>query len=176
MDWENSQTCQNLKEAFAAEAMASMRYHYYATTARREKMVHLCELLSACEKYELEHAKMWYKRFHTGGETTAANLAAAVSFEGEEQQERYARFARQAREEGYEELAEKFEQAAAIAEENRARFAKWLARVEADAVFTGDAPERWQCSTCGNVMTALAAPEVCPVCDHGRAYYRVIYE
>ena len=44
MNWESSQTFQNLKTAFAAEAMASMRYHYYATTARREKMVHLCAI------------------------------------------------------------------------------------------------------------------------------------
>lgn len=176
MEFKNSQTYQNLQEAFAAEAMASMRYHYYATTARREKMVRLCELFSDCEKYELEHAKMWYKRFHDGAETTAANLAAAEAFEGKEQQERYACYARQAREEGYEDIAAKFEKAAEIAEENHARFAKWLARVEAGTVFTSDAPVRWQCSTCGNVTIARAAPEVCPVCDHGRAYYRIIYE
>ncbi len=176
MNWESSQTFQNLKTAFAAEAMASMRYHYYATTARREKMVHLCELFSACEKYELEHAKMWYKQFHDGGDTTAANLSAAVAFEGESQQELYARFARQAREEGYEDLAVKFEQAADIAAENRGRFEKWLARVTSDRVFVREEPVRWQCSNCGNTIHGKSAPETCPVCEHGRAYYRVIHD
>ena len=175
MDWKSSQTYQNLKEAFAAEAMASMRYHYYATTARREKMVHICELFDACEKYELEHAKMWYKRFYEGDGTTASNLGDVVEFETAEQQ-RYAEFALQARQEGYEEIAEKFEEVARIAAENCARFSKWRTAVEAGTVFTSSEPQHWQCSTCGNVMVTREAPEVCPVCDHGKAYYRVIYE
>lgn len=176
MDWKESRTYQNLQKAFAMEAMASMRYHYYSTTARREKMVHICELFDACEKYELEHAKMWYKRLDEGDGTTKTNLHNAVAFENNEATEAYTNFAKEARMEGYEEIATAFEGVAAIALENKARFEKWSQAVENDAVFTSQEPKRWQCSTCGNVIFATQAPEVCPVCDHGKAYYRVICE
>ena len=56
-----------------------------------------------------EHAKMWFKEFHGIGDT-AENLEDAAAGENYEWTEMYKRMAEEAREEGFEELAAKFEE------------------------------------------------------------------
>ena len=57
------------------------------------------------------HAKMWFAEWHgLGG--TADNLQAAADGENEEWTQMYARMAKEAREEGFEDLAVKFENVA----------------------------------------------------------------
>lgn len=175
MRLSGTQTEKNLAEAFAMEAQSSMKYHYYSTTARREKMVQMSELFADCSKYELEHAKMWYKLL-LGASTTGDNLKQAVKDEHEEQYEKYATFAEEARAEGFDEIANLFESVAKIAGVNEKRFSKLLSNLENGTVFSRKNVCDWMCSTCGNVLHAANAPDVCPVCDHGQAYYRIVPE
>lgn len=135
-------------------------------------MVQICELFADCSKYELEHAKMWYKQLYGSG-STEENLAAAVRDEHAEQHEQYAAFAQTAREEGFDEIAQLFDGVAKIAGANEERFAALLHNVQSDSVFSRDAETEWICSTCGNILRTAHVPEVCPVCDHGQAYYRI---
>ena len=83
----------------------------------------------------------------------------------------YARMAREAREEGFEELAEKFEGVAKVEAAHEARYKKLLESYKADKTFKGDAPLGWKCRNCGYVHMADEAPEICPVCAHPRAYF-----
>lgn len=59
---------------------------------------------------EKEHAKLWYK-YLNGGEVsgTEVNLEDAANGENYEWTDMYARMAKEAREEGFIEIAEKFE-------------------------------------------------------------------
>ena len=74
-------------------------------------------------------------------------------------------------EEGFEELAEKFEGVARVEAAHEARYKKLLESYKADKTFKGDAPLGWKCRNCGYIHMADEAPEVCPVCAHPRAYF-----
>ena len=85
----------------------------------------------------------------------------------------YARMAREAREEGFEEIARKFEMVGAIEKEHEERYRKLLANIDDGIVFSRDGDAIWQCSNCGHIVIGPKAPEVCPVCDHPRATSRL---
>ena len=85
----------------------------------------------------------------------------------------YAEFAKVAREEGFEELAVKFEGVAAIEKTHEERYRKLLSNVRGKKVFSKDGDAIWVCRNCGHVVIGKEAPEICPVCAHPRAYFEV---
>ena len=86
----------------------------------------------------------------------------------------YARMAAEAREEGFDEIADKFEMVGAIEKSHEERFRKLLDNIEKKIVFTRDGDVIWQCSNCGHIVVGKEAPEVCPVCDHPRDYFQIL--
>ncbi len=88
----------------------------------------------------------------------------------------YARMAREAREEGFEEIAQKFEMVGAIEKHHEERYRKLLANIQDRKVFSKDGEAIWQCSNCGHIVIGKQAPEVCPVCDHPQSYFQVLAE
>ena len=107
---------------------------------------------------------------------TASNLEAAAQGENFEWTSMYQDFAGEARAEGYDEIAEKFEQVAAIEKLHETRYLKLHNEVENDVVFKNDDVTVWKCRNCGYVFTGEEAPEVCPVCAHPRAYFERLAE
>jgi rubrerythrin len=85
----------------------------------------------------------------------------------------YARMAKEAREEGFDEIADKFEAVGKIEKEHEARYRKLLDNINKERVFSKDNDVIWQCSNCGHIVIGKKAPEVCPVCDHPQAYFQV---
>mgnify|MGYP002508873391 CR=1 FL=1 len=45
--------------------------------------------------------------------------------------------------------------------------------VENGKVFECGEIKIWKCRNCGHIHVALKAPEVCPVCDHPKAYFEI---
>ena len=86
----------------------------------------------------------------------------------------YDRMAKEAREEGFEEIALKFEMVGAIEKEHEARYRKLLKNIEDKKVFSKDGEAIWQCSNCGHIVIGKNAPEVCPVCNHPQSYFQVL--
>ena len=83
----------------------------------------------------------------------------------------YARMAREAREEGFEELAVKFELVAKVEAAHEKRYLKLLDSYKNDKTFKGDAPLGWKCRNCGYIHEGPEAPDVCPCCNHPKAYF-----
>ena len=104
---------------------------------------------------------------------TASNLEAAAGGENFEWTDMYARMAREAREEGFPEIAEKFEGVAKIEKAHEERYRKLLDNVKNERVFSKDGDVIWQCSNCGHIVIGKKAPDVCPVCDHPQSYFQV---
>ena len=77
----------------------------------------------------------------------------------------YVNFAKTAKEEGFSEIAERFEQIAAIEKRHEARYKKLLENIGKGAPVGGDFQE-WECVNCGNTISAKAAPNKCPVCAY----------
>ena len=117
---------------------------------------------------------MWFKLLEGGSiKSTPENLEAAAAGENFEWTDMYARMAKEAREEGFDEIAEKFEQVGAIEKHHEERYRKLLKNIQDDIVFSRDGDVIWQCANCGHIVIGKKAPEVCPVCDHPQSYFQI---
>ena len=170
---KGSKTEQNLLTAFAGESMARNKYSYYASKAKKEGFVQIANIFEETAANEKEHAKMWFKLLHDGVPSTAENLLDAANGENYEWTDMYATFAKEAREEGFEEIANKFELVAAVEREHEERYRKLLANIEGKLVFSREGDAIWQCLNCGHIMVGKDAPVICPVCDHPQSYFQL---
>ena len=169
---KGTRTEANLLEAFAGESMARNKYTYFASKARKDGYVQIAQLFEDTANNEKEHAKMWFKLLEGGSiHSTAENLLAAAQGENDEWTDMYARMAQEAREEGFEDIAQKFEMVAAIEKTHEERYRRLLANVEGGLVFSRDGDMIWECSNCGHLHIGKKAPEVCPVCAHPQSYF-----
>ena len=174
MNLKGTKTEKNLLEAFAGESMARNKYTYFASKAKKDGYVQISAIFEETAANEKEHAKIWYKYLHDGKVAdTIANLKDAADGENFEWTDMYARMAAEAREEGFDEIAEKFEQVAAIEREHEERYRKLLANIEKGIVFSRDGDCIWQCSNCGHIVIGPVAPDICPVCDHPQAFFQL---
>jgi len=175
MDLKGSKTEQNLLAAFAGESMARNKYTYYASKARKEGYEQIASLFEETAGNEKEHAKLWYKALQPHGEVedTATNLKHAAEGEHYEWTDMYAGFAKVAREEGFNKIAALFEGVAKIEKEHEARYLALLKNVEGGMVFSRDGEQIWKCNVCGHIVIGKKAPEICPVCGHGKPHFEI---
>ncbi len=173
-DLKGTKTEKNLQEAFAGESMARNKYSYYASKAKKDGFVQMAAIFEETANNEKEHAKLWFKYLHGGSvPTTEINLDDAANGENYEWTDMYSRMAKEAREEGFIEIAEKFEGVAAIEKEHEERYRKLLKNLRDKKVFSKDGDAVWQCANCGHIVIGKDAPELCPVCDHPQSYFQV---
>ena len=147
--YAGTKTEKNLQEAFAGESQARNKYTYYASVAKKAGYEQMAALYLETADQEKEHAKMWFKELHGGkvSNDIAENLKDAAAGENFEWTDMYARMAREAREEGFEDLAVKFELVAKVEAAHEKRYNKLLESLQNDKTFKGDAPLGWSAGT-----------------------------
>ena len=151
VDFENSQTKKNLEAAFAGESQATNKYAYYASKAKKEGYEQISAIFTETSGNEKEHAKLWFKYLH-GGEVpdTLTNIKDAA---------------------GFTEIAAKFRMVGEVEKHHEERYLKLAERVEKGEVFAREGVKVWKCRNCGHLHVGAEAPEVCPVCNHPKAYF-----
>ena len=155
MELKGTQTEKNLQAAFAGESQARNKYTYFASKAKKDGYEQIAAIFEETANNEKEHAKMWFKLLEGGAvKSTLENLAAAADGENYEWTDMYTDFAKTAREEGFDDIADKFEAVAAIEKHHEERYRKLLQNINDKKVFT-------------------AAPDICPVCAHPQSYFEV---
>lgn len=173
-DLKGTKTEKNLMEAFAGESQARNKYTIYASKARKMGFEQIANFFEETAANELEHAEIWFKALHSGAvPETKENLAAAADGENQEWTDMYARMSREAKEEGFDELAVKFEQIGEIEKAHEERYRKLLDNIEQGKVFEKDDEVMWQCEKCGHPHFGKVAPEVCPVCGHAQGFFEI---
>ena len=174
MDLKGSKTEANLMAAFAGESQARNKYTYYASKAKKEGYEQIAAIFTETAENEKEHAKMWFKLLHDGSvPDTMTNLKDAAAGENYEWTDMYASFAETAKEEGFTRIAYLFEAVGKIEKEHEERYRKLVQNIEEGKVFEYGDIKVWKCRNCGHIHVALKAPEVCPVCDHPKAYFEL---
>ncbi len=180
---KGTKTEQNLLKSFAGESQARTRYTFFASKAKKEGYEQIAGVFAETADQEKEHAEKFFKYLEGGmleitasypaGKigSTAENLLAAANGEYEEWHDLYAEFAKVADTEGFPEIAETWRRIATVEAEHERRYRVLLGRVVEEKVFERDAPIDWQCRNCGYVHHGKDAPEVCPACQHPKAYY-----
>lgn len=170
--YAGTKTEKNLWEAFAGESQARNKYTYFASVAKKAGYEQIAELFLKTAENEKEHAKLWFKELGELG-TTEQNLLHAAEGENAEWTDMYERMARDAEEEGFTALAAKFRGVAAIEKSHEERYRALLNNVETKQVFEKAGIHVWECRNCGHLVIAASAPEVCPVCNHPKAYFEI---
>ncbi|MEF9925195.1 MAG: rubrerythrin family protein [Eggerthellaceae bacterium] len=174
MELKGSKTESNLQTAFAGESQAHTKYAYYASQAKKDGYVQIQSIFTETSLNEKEHAKLWFKALHGGAvPSTLDNLADAAAGENYEWTDMYAEFAATAREEGFADLAELFDGVAGVEKLHEARYRALIERINNGEVFKRGEVCAWKCGNCGHIHIGTEAPEVCPVCAHGREYFEL---
>jgi rubrerythrin len=184
-----SKTIENLAKAFIGESQARNRYSMFASVARKEGFEQIGEIFQLTADQEKEHASQLYKylaKLKAQGEfekilveaempvaygKTSENLRAAIAGENYEHTTMYPEFADTADAEGYGDIATRMRAIARAEEHHEQRYAKLLKVVESGTAFKRDQPIWWVCRECGYMHYGIEPPELCPSCDHPRAFY-----
>ena len=113
-----------------------------------------------------------FKEFHGIGDTVE-NLIDAAAGEHAEWTDMYNWMADEADAEGFHEIAARMRGVAAIEKEHEERYLRLAAAIKEGKVFREDGIVAWKCRNCGHIHFGTEAPEVCPVCNHPRAFFEV---
>lgn len=185
-DFEHSLTRENLMRAFAGESQARNRYTISAGVCREKGLAVLQGVFLFTADQERVHAKQFYQELAPfAGQTIAVDgtypmdlskdpvalLRAAQHNEFQEFEHDYAHFARTAMEEGFPLVHKLFENIAKVEQVHGERFGRFADLLEKGELFVSKVEEQWMCLHCGYVVTATAAPAVCPVCRHPQGYF-----
>lgn len=169
MNLKGTHTEGNLKKAMQGEALAYIKYQIYASLIG-EISKDMEEKINHIAHNEKEHFKIW-KKFLLEQDyyDNVKNLIDAMTGEIKECEEMYPEFARIAREEGFNDIAEKFEQVGAIECHHSWLFDAFLDRISNKKSEGKD--KGFICLNCGYIHRKKVAPDVCPVCDHPKKYF-----
>ena len=174
MELKGSKTEQNLMTAFAGESQARNKYTFFASQAKKDGYEQIAAIFQETADNEKEHAKLWFKLLNGGAIGSAEeNLKAAAAGENYEWTDMYAEFAKTAKEEGFARIAYLFEEVGKIEKEHEERYLKLLENVKEGKVFEAGEVKIWKCRNCGHIVVGTSAPEVCPVCNHPKAFFEI---
>lgn len=174
MDFQQSKTYQNIMNAYNLEAVVNTRYLLYADQARLENYIEIATVFEVTARNEKEHARIWLRHLNNSVlPNTEENLASCIAYENEVGNTVYREYARVAREEGYNDIAALFNGIANIELNHGLRFQTLHENLIRGELFCKPEETLWICMQCGNIMSGLCAPEVCPVCGFPQGYYRV---
>lgn len=173
MELQGSKTQANLMAAFAGESQARNKYTYFAAKARQDGYEQIGELFERTADNEKAHAEIWFKLLDGGIGETKDNLSTAAEGEHYEWSDMYPAFAETARQEGFDDIAARFEMVAKIEKEHEERFKKLLQNVNDSLVFSKDGEAVWICRNCGHVVVGKQVPLVCPVCSYAQSYFEL---
>ncbi|MEN8759830.1 MAG: rubrerythrin, partial [Desulfobacterales bacterium] len=137
---------------------------------------------------ELEHAKVFFRQLEGGEATITAGypagvvggtleqLKSAAAGERMEWTTLYTGFGDVADQEGFKDASRAFKKIAEVEKWHERRYNKLIEAVQAATVFKKPQTVLWKCRNCGRVIEAAEAPEICPSCDHPRAYFELLAE
>ncbi len=186
MNFQSSQTCQNLLRAFAGESQARNRYTIAAKAAKKQQYPVLEQVFLFTAQQELTHASLFYECLQKQGVTNvdmtagypidpigdvAALLEAAQRNELEEFDPIYPDFGRIAASEGFEREAFLFRSIAEIERTHAERFAMFARLMRENRLFSDETEQPWLCLHCGNIHYGSSAPMRCPVCGDEQGYF-----
>ncbi len=180
MEFCESQTKINLARSFAGEAQAGLRYQIVAQMCLKQGYKILSDEIKALAKNEVQHAKVFFNfltekggnqnniditaGYPFNGTTIEEGLKFALDAEEKEAHKIYPEFALIARQEGFEDVATKFELIAKVEEDHKNKFKYLYENFANGTLYKTSEPTMWQCSACGHIATENEAWDICPLC------------
>jgi len=167
MNIRKTETEKNLIKSLEGEALAYMKYSIYASLLGKESKT-IEKRINEIAHNEKEHWKVYAKLLlEDEYYDDERNLMNAIMGEKNECALLYPEFSRIAREEGFDEIADKFEEIGEIECSHRKEFEYLLDSLKNKK----NVSNYWKCSNCGYVYRGEAPPNKCPVCEHSVNYF-----
>ena len=186
MQFEKTQTFQNLARSFAGECQAGMRYQLIAQAAMQEGYKTLADEIKTIAKNETVHARRFFESlqekgggkdnisldagypFHAG--SLVEGLKFAAMDEKSESTEIYPNFAETAEKEGFKDVAALFRMIGEVEKQHNVIFNYLYQAVKNGTLYKADSPILWICSECGHSHVSTEAWKVCPLCKAKQGY------
>ncbi len=170
---QNTKTLDNIYKAFITESQSHVKYKFYADQAKKDGFIQIGNIIDKIAHQEYEHAKFWFKILHNNQiPRTSCNLNDMIKNEDYEWRHMYEEFSNTAREEGFDELAELFENIEDIELNHCDLIDEILYNIEQNNVYHKKDKIIWECENCGYTEFTTDAPIKCPVCKHPKAYFK----
>ena len=169
--FDKSQTKDNLMRAFAGESQARNRYTFAASQAKKEGLAVVSQVFTFTAAQEQAHAKAFYKFLQElSGQTISVDGTYPVDLYPDTlSQLKAARHNEY--QEGFDLIGARFEMIAKIEKTHGDRFGLFADLLEGNRLFDNGEETVWMCLNCGQIITATAAPQLCPVCSHEQGYF-----
>ena len=165
----------NLKNAVLGELKAHASYLLFAAKAQEEGHSAVAKYFESTAVNEQEHSKIWQRllgrdespdikpdQIKVG--STKDNLQTAINGETYENTKMYPSFMAGAAEEGFENIANLFNQVANIEKSHADYFKLLLDRLNSPAAAETISRDKLKCDKCGFIVSAKNHPAICPVC------------
>lgn len=160
-------TEQFLKEAFAGESQAHMKYLNFAEKAEEEGKANVARVFKAASYSEQVHASAHLDTLEGIG-STSENLAGAMAGEGFEIAEMYPAYMAVAEDQGEEDAKVSFHQALEAEKVHHGLYGRAKAAVDAGGDL--ELGQLWVCTSCGYTMEG-EPPARCPICTAPRKLF-----
>ena len=180
MNFHETNTIKNLARAFAGECQAGMRYQLIVQACMQQGYQTLADTIRTIAKNETNHARVFFEtiqqqagsvdniRIDAGFPFHGSSIEDGLRFAAEDEREEsdviYPAFAKAAREEGFEQIASKFEKVAMVEGNHRIIFEYLYEAFKNDTLYNAERPMLWICGECGYMHTSKSAWNVCPLC------------
>ena len=172
MNFEQSQTKDNLMAAYAGESQARNKYTFYAKLARKKGYEQVARIFEETAANELTHAKIWFEQLRETMPDLAGALSDSAGDEHYEWSDMYPAFEAKAREEGFPDIARLFHLVGEVESHHEKRFRALEQQAKSETLLKSESKEtEWVCSVCGHVHKGETPPENCPLCGHPKGYF-----
>lgn len=173
MNFSDSKTYANLKNAYDLELMTSAKDLMAGDRARQEGYIEISRIFENVARNNLQHARIWLRQLNNNTlPSTSEFLTLASQDESFFGNQMYREYAQTATEEGFPEIASLFNGVANIDLNHSLEFESLNNSLEQGTIFCNPDETLWICMQCGNILYGECAPEICPVCGFPQGYYR----
>lgn len=174
LDFQSSQTYINLQNALKNEFETNAKYDLFSRQARDESLIEISNIFNNISENQMFIAERLWRIIHEGDTTTLENLRDAARDEEYAERELYRNYSLVAQEEGFEDLSLLFNGIANIKLNHTVVFQTTAAELEDGSMFCKEEEGLWLCLGCGNILSGLCAPEICPICGRPQGYYQFL--
>lgn len=193
-NFNESETLKNLARSFASECMEGAKYQFVAQQCVTEKLNYLQSVFKTLAKHEMSHAKVFWELIHQNYEGDIIenldlnfgypfdcnDLCQSINCHMESEaylsSNIYPTFAKIAKQEGYPEIAHKFDLIATVENCHSALLAQIYEKMKSNKIYKSAESRKWKCSQCGFEHTAKQPPAPCPLCEYDKGYYEIPFE
>lgn len=187
MNFDDSQTKNNLARAFAGECQAGARYQFIAQKAIKENKKNIQILMKGLAKNEMAHARVFWDLIAKYSAKPDGNIEIKAGYpfedgdlvnmiktsannEKSENTTIYPSFSKIAEDEGFMEIAEKFKLIALVENDHFMVLNDLYNKLKSKCIFKSAVPLEWKCGHCGHTETHKEAFNTCPLCDLSNDY------